>query len=67
MRLSVFTKYQNESENPIMCLNSDHAMALVPFRTDDLIIELRCFVSGCNYKVTPGLLRYEEILKKIND
>lgn len=64
MRLSVFIKYQNESENPIMCLDPDHSMALVPFMTNDLVIELRCFVSGCEYKVTPGLLRYQEILEK---
>ena len=64
MKLSVFTKYQKESENPIMCLDLDHAMPLVPFMTDDLIIELRCFVPGCEYKVIPGLLRYQEILDK---
>jgi hypothetical protein len=43
-------------------------MPLVPFMTDELIIELRCFVSECGYKVIPGLITYKEILdKKLND
>jgi hypothetical protein len=62
MRLSVFTKYQEESDKPFMCIYEDHAMPLVPFMTDDLIIELRCFVPGCHYKILPGLMRYKEIL-----
>lgn len=64
MRLSVFTKYQQESNEPFMCVNPEHEMTLVPFMTDDLVIELRCFFPGCEYKMIPGLLRYKEILDK---
>jgi hypothetical protein len=64
MRLSVFKKYQNESDKPFACINEDHAMPLVPFMTDELIIELRCFVSECGYKVIPGLITYKKILDK---
>ena len=64
MRLSVFIKYQSESETPIMCLDTYHLMPLVPYMTDDLVIELRCFTPECSYKLTPGLLRYQEILEK---
>jgi hypothetical protein len=64
MRLSVFQKYQNESPNPFMCINLDHEMTLVPFMTNDLIIELRCFFPDCIYKVTPGLTTYKNIIEK---
>jgi hypothetical protein len=64
MRLSVFQKYQNESSKPFMCINPDHEMTLVPFMTDDLVIELRCFFPDCSYKITPGLMTYKEIIEK---
>jgi hypothetical protein len=62
MKLSVFTKYQRESDKPFMCINPEHEMTLVPFMTDDLIIELRCFFPECDYKMIPGLNRYKEII-----
>ena len=62
MKLSVFTEYQRNSDNPFMCINPEHEMTLVPFITDDLIIELRCFFPKCDYKMIPGLNRYKEII-----
>jgi len=64
MKLSVFIQYQSESDKPFMCIDQEHLMPLVPFMTDELVIELRCFVLGCDYKITPGLLRYEEIINQ---
>ena len=63
MRLAVFIKYQTESDKPFMCINEDHAMPLVPTMTNDLVIELRCFVSGCEYKFIPGLMSYDQIIE----
>jgi hypothetical protein len=66
MILSVFIEHQ-KSKNPFMCIYSDHEMPLVPFMTEDLTIELRCFSSDCGFKLIPGLLKYKEILDKKND
>lgn len=65
MRLSVFKRWQEESKDPFMCFNSDHSMPLVPFMNENLIVELKCFVNGCNYKYIPGLLKYEEIQDRL--
>ena len=62
MRLAVFTKHQQESKTPFMCINPDHEMALVPFMTEDLNIELKCFFPACTYKITPGLMTYTDII-----
>ena len=67
MRLSVFTKYQNESDKPFMCYKEDHSMPLVPIMNEDLSIELKCFVDKCGFSIKPGLLRYKEIVDKNND
>ena len=45
-----------------MCISPEHEMTLVPFMTDDLVIELRCFFPDCDYKMIPGLIRYKEII-----
>ena len=67
MRLSVFVKNQVEGPNPYMCVDRDHIMPLVPYMTDNLDIELRCFVRNCNFKVIPGLDAYEKILKDLSN
>ena len=68
MRLSVFTEYQKTSDKPFLCSNTDHEMVLVPFMTEDLNVELRCFYPECDYKIIPGLLTYTAIMtKQINN
>jgi hypothetical protein len=64
MNLEVFVKHQQESNNPFLCIYPDHEMQLVPFMTEELVIELRCFSSDCTYKIIPGLMTYKEILDK---
>jgi len=64
MRLEVFQKYQNESDNPFMCSNPDHEMNLVPFINNDLQIELKCFFPECSFNLKPGLTTYQKILDK---
>ena len=66
MDLDTFIKYQNESETPLMCISDEHLMPLIPFMTDNLIIELRCFTPNCYYKLIPGTNIYKNILKNIN-
>ena len=67
MILKVFKRYQEESLSPFMCINDDHAMPLVPYLTDDLIVKLKCFVYGCNYTFTPGSALYEKIKKSLTN
>jgi hypothetical protein len=67
MRLSVFIKHQNNSDRPIMCMNKEHEMPLVPMVNNTLSIELKCFVPGCNYTILPGFLTYQELLDKQNN
>jgi hypothetical protein len=64
MRLKIFIRHQNESSQPFMCINTDHAMPLIPLITDDLNIILKCFIKDCGYVYYPGLLVYEKILKE---
>lgn len=67
MRLSVFTQYQNESDEPFMCYKEDHSMPLVPIMNNDLTISLKCFVDKCGFNLNPGLATYNEIQKKLSE
>ena len=65
MKLSVFIKNQVEGPKPFLCVDKDHAMPLVPFMTEELNVELRCFVPKCDFKISPGLDTYDKILKDL--
>ena len=67
MDISIFQEYQDKSENRYMCINTDHAMPLVPYKNLDLKIELKCFVGFCDYKVIPGIAAYEKIIKELKN
>lgn len=67
MKLSVFIKNQVEGSNPFMCIDKEHAMPLVPFMTEELNVELKCFVNNCGFKIIPGLDSYEKILKDFSN
>ena len=64
MRIDVFQKMQADPESVYLCINTEHAMPLVPVKNIEDEIELRCFAGACDFKVKPGLDLYNKVLKK---
>ena len=67
MHLEPFIKFQQNSKNPYMCINEDHLMPLVARINLDDEIELKCFTGHCDFKIKPGLVMWDEVLKEKYD
>jgi len=66
MKLEPFIRYQN-SYQAYMCINLEHTMPLVALYNLDDKVELRCFCSDCDFKITPGLNMYEKVMKAMQN
>jgi hypothetical protein len=63
MLIQVFSTYQQQSNEPLMCMDTNHLVPLITALNNEDDIYLYCL--ECNYKLFPGYNLYKKLMKKV--